>query len=94
LAGGFSGAAVVTQTGLGGAALASCPGMAISTLAGSGGALLGGPMVPVGALLLGALLGGVAGGGAGGAIACQKVQERSFPLELAQEFKPISHPDG
>ena len=70
---------MVTQTGLGGAALASCPGMALSTIAGSGGALLGSPLAPVGALLLGALLGGVAGGTTGGAISCQtKTEEREF----------------
>ena len=95
LAGGFSGAAVVTQTGLGGAALASCPNLALTTLMGSGGAVLGGPLVPVGALLIGALLGSVAGGTTGGALSCQRLEERSSPLhDFVVKYKPVAHPQG
>jgi len=53
LAGGVSGAAIVTHTGLGGAALASCPNLALSTITGTGGAILGSPLMPFGALILG-----------------------------------------
>ena len=83
---------MASQTGLGGAALATCPNMALTTLMGSGGAVLGGPLAPVGALLIGALLGSVAGGTTGGALACQNLEERSSALKL--DFKPVEHPQG
>ena len=56
-------------SGTGGAAtLATCPSLAITTLAGSG---MIGPAAPLVALLTGALLGGVAGGTAGGVYTCK-----------------------
>jgi hypothetical protein len=83
---------LATHTGIGGAALASCPNFALTSLMGSGGAVLGSPLAPVGALLIGALLGSVAGGTTGGALACQNVEERSSVLNL--DFKPVAHPEG
>ena len=54
----------------GAATLATCPSLAITTLAGSG---MIGPAAPLVALLTGALLGGVAGGTAGGVYTCKVV---------------------
>ena len=48
--------------------MATCPSLAITTLAGSG---MIGPAAPLVALLTGALLGGVAGGTAGGVYTCK-----------------------
>ena len=52
----------------GASTLATCPSLAITTLAGSG---MIGPAAPLVALLTGALLGGVAGGTAGGVYTCK-----------------------
>lgn len=52
----------------GASTLATCPTLAITTLAGSS---MVGPAAPLVALLAGALLGGVAGGTAGGVYTCQ-----------------------
>ena len=54
----------------GASTLATCPSLAITTLAGSG---MIGPAAPLVALLTGALLGGVAGGTAGGVYTCKVV---------------------
>ncbi len=92
LAGGVTGAAAFTSTSLGGASLAACPSFAVASLTGAGGAVLGGPLVPLGGLLAGALFGGIAGGSAGGFVQCQRYQNEESAK--AVEYYINHHPDG
>ena len=91
LAGGGAGAALISQLGLTSMSMATCPTMAMTTLAGTGAGLMGGPLLPIGGLLAGAMLGGVAGGTTGGIFSCQAAQSRySEPYYI--KYSP--HSDG
>ena len=92
LAGGVTGAAAFTSTSLGGASVATCPTFAMASLTGTGGALLGGPLIPLGGLLAGAFFGGLAGGSAGGWVKCRQTQ--SEESKKAVDFYIRHHPDG
>lgn len=92
VAGGVTGAAAMTGTGLGGASLAMCPTLSTATLAGTGGAILGGPFMPIGALLAGAIFGGLAGGSTGGWMGCRNAEREE--AEKAIEFYIRNHPHG
>ena len=92
LAGGVTGAAAFTSTSLGGASVATCPTFAMASLTGTGGALLGGPLVPIGGLLAGALFGSLAGGSAGGWVQCRKSQTEESAKAI--DFYIRNHPDG
>ena len=95
LAGGGAGAALITQLGLGSmtlAKLATCPSLAMTTLAGGGAGLMGSPLLPLGGAALGAALGGIAGGTTGGVVSCQAAQNRDSPYYI--KYEPLIHPDG
>ena len=92
--GGLSGAAALTGTGISGSTLAACPSLALTTIAGSGGALLGGPLVPIGGLLAGAALGGLAGGSTGGYVQCKRTKEMQMDLAEQMEDYLQRHPKG
>ena len=77
---------------LGGASLATCPHLTVGTLVGSGGTLLGGPFVPFGGLVVGAIFGGLAGGSAGGFVHCSRTEEKE--AERAVEYFIRNHPEG
>ena len=48
LAGGTAGAALISHIGIGSMTLATCPTLALTTMAGAGTGILGGPLVPIG----------------------------------------------
>ena len=48
LAGGTAGAALISHIGVGSMTLATCPTLALTTMAGAGTGIVGGPLVPIG----------------------------------------------
>ena len=48
VAGGTAGAALLTHLGIGSITYASCPALAMTTLAGTGTGILAGPLLPIG----------------------------------------------
>ena len=52
VAGGTAGAALLTHLGIGSITYASCPTLALTTIAGAGTGVLAGPLLPVGKLNL------------------------------------------
>ena len=77
-----------------GSTLAACPSLAMATVSGSGGAMFGGPLIPIGGLLAGAALGGLAGGSTGGYVQCRRRQQMT--QTLAEEMRDYMnrHPKG
>ena len=48
VAGGTAGAALLTHLGIGSITYASCPALALTTMAGTGTGVLAGPLIPIG----------------------------------------------
>ena len=52
VAGGTAGAALLTHLGIGSITYASCPALALTTIAGTGTGVLAGPLLPIGRLYM------------------------------------------
>ena len=77
-----------------GSTLAACPSLAMATVSGTGGAMFGGPLIPIGGLLAGAALGGLAGGSTGGYVQCRRRQQMEQNLVEEMEDYMNRHPKG
>eukprot|EP00094_Tigriopus_californicus_P013424 TCALIF_12984-PA protein Name:"Protein of unknown function" AED:0.16 eAED:0.16 QI:79/1/0/1/1/0.5/2/0/162 len=84
--------AALTGTGVGGISLLTCPTLAVNSIIGTGGALLGGPMATLGGVAAGMIMGSIAGASTNGYVHCRRLEIKE--AKRATKFYIDHHPDG